>query len=66
MSKCPFWSTVNEKVECYKECPMETFFSIEDNCPFKEYLSGSKISFKGIEELDYSLEDELDINILNI
>ena len=22
MSKCPFWSTTREKVECYRECPI--------------------------------------------
>ena len=58
MSKCPFWSTGMEKVECYKECPMNRFFSIEENCPFKEHLLNSKISFKGIEEYDYRFNEE--------
>lgn len=58
MSKCPFWSTGIEKVECYKGCPMDRFFSIEENCPFKEHLSNSKISIKGIEEYDYRFNED--------
>ena len=57
MSKCPFWSTVKDRVECNTECPMNTL-SLEDNCPFKEYVSDSKLKFKDIvkEEYDYSEE----------
>lgn len=58
MSKCPFWSTGMEKVECYKECPMNMFFSVEENCPFKEHLLNNKISIKGIEEYDYRVSEE--------
>lgn len=65
MSKCPFWSTGKEKIECYESCPMNTFFAIEDNCPFKEYLSNSKIAFKDIEDYDYSLDDEMKIDFIS-
>lgn len=51
MNKCPFWSNEKVKTECYEECPMNNFFAINDNCPFKEYLSNG-IKFKGIEELE--------------
>ncbi|MBE6049201.1 MAG: hypothetical protein E7214_00690 [Clostridium sp.] len=51
MNKCPFWSTGKLKTECYEECPMNNFFAINDNCPFKEYLSNG-IKIKGIEEVE--------------
>lgn len=63
MSKCPFWSTGMQKVECYKECPMDGFFSIEENCPFKEHLVSSKISYKGIEEYDFGSIEENDFKL---
>lgn len=47
MSKCPFWSTGKDRVECNTECPMNTL-ALEDNCPFKEYVSDSKLKFKDI------------------
>jgi hypothetical protein len=63
MSKCPFWSTGIQKVECYEECPMDSFFSIKENCPFKEHLVNSKISIKGIQEYDYVLNEDSDFKL---
>ncbi|MDD6795537.1 MAG: hypothetical protein PUE01_09045 [Clostridiaceae bacterium] len=67
MKNCPFWSTNNKKFNCYKECPMNTFFSINDNCPFQEYLANTKISFKGIEEIAYkqSKDDDIKVDFLS-
>lgn len=46
MSKCPFWSTNKERVNCYNECPMHTVNNENDICPFKELsTSGAKFSF---------------------
>lgn len=43
MSKCPFWSTNKERVNCYNECPIHTIISEDEICPFKEFLaSGNK------------------------
>ncbi|MGG7178658.1 hypothetical protein ACQPU1_13740 [Clostridium paraputrificum] len=58
MSKCPFWSTTKSKVECYSECPMNRMDLKEDNCPFKEYLSESKIKFKDIVSEDFAYSQD--------
>lgn len=39
MRKCPFWSTNNEKVNCYKECPMNPISNENEGCPFNEVSS---------------------------
>lgn len=59
MSKCPFWSTGKEKIECYDECPMNTIVLEEESCPFREYLSDAKMKFKDIvgDDFAYSSED---------
>ena len=45
MSKCPFWSTNKDRVNCYNDCPMHTVGDENDLCPFKEFLTSSaKIS----------------------
>ncbi|WP_066895361.1 hypothetical protein [Clostridium nigeriense] len=57
MSKCPFWSTNKERVNCYSECPMHTISNESEGCPFKEFLSsGAKTSFVDSmnEDLFYS------------
>ena len=41
MSKCPFWSTNKEKVNCYSECPMYTITNENESCPFKEIIISS-------------------------
>lgn len=51
MSKCPFWSTNNEKISCYNTCPMN---SEESTCPFKEFLSSNnKVAF--VDNVDEDL-----------
>lgn len=61
MSKCPFWSSSNKRVNCYSDCPM---YDTEDNsneCVFKEHITMDKIDFKDI--VDYDLQyskDDLD------
>lgn len=54
MSKCPFWSTASEKVNCYKGCPMQLTDSIEELCVFKEHLVDNKVVFKEIVEEDFA------------
>ena len=50
MSKCPFWSTKKEKVNCYSGCPMKiSVQDEEDDCPFKEASNEVKISYKDID-----------------
>ncbi len=62
MSKCPFWSTEKKLIECNNSCPMNDFFSIKDNCPFKEYLEDSGIKIKEIDEGDYSYREEIQLH----
>lgn len=72
MSKCPFWSTKNQVVDCYKECPMlisENGEQDDDQCVFHGCSSSTDISFKDIIKEDYdflnlsSYDEDKKINI---
>ena len=73
MSRCPFWSTTREKVECYRECPILIGESSEGQegelCIFNECTESSSLNFRDIIKDDYSFlnlsmyEDEKTINI---
>ncbi len=57
MSKCPFWSTSKERVNCYNECPMHSLSDENEICFFKDLLPSTvKSSFENTfnEELFYS------------
>ena len=58
MSKCPFWSTKKENVDCYKECPMimseDVVVIEEEQCIFQECSSSTDMNFKDIIKEDYS------------
>lgn len=58
MSKCPFWSTANQKISCYSECPMNPLVTLEEVCPFKECESAGKINYKDIIDEDYVYSQE--------
>lgn len=66
MSKCPFWSTKGNRVECYSDCPMMNFSCSDENCVFKENLTDDKLLFKGIEDNAYSYQtnDIMDFDYL--
>lgn len=61
MSKCPFWSTTKEKVECYNECPIlisELYGGQNgDKCIFHECTESNNMDFKEIIREDYSFLD---------
>ncbi|WP_017211510.1 hypothetical protein [Clostridium beijerinckii] len=72
MSRCPFWSTTKEKVECYSECPIksESLKGQDDKlCIFNECSEAGSIDFKEIMKEDYGFlnlsiyDDEKRINI---
>lgn len=67
MSKCPFWSSMKVKVECYNECPMNPKLKEDDVCIFKEYLNIEKINVKEIDNrfLDFE-EDKYDLSSIGI
>ena len=58
MSKCPFWSTKKQNVDCYEECPMIMTEDGEINggeqCIFHECSSSTDMNFKDIIKEDYS------------
>ena len=53
MSKCPFWSSKKEKINCNNECPMSPIKNQNEVCPFVEHLVGEKVIFKDIIEEDF-------------
>lgn len=73
MSRCPFWSTTREKVECYSECPI---FKSESSrgrdssqCVFHDCSETSGVNFREIIKEEYSFlnlaiyDDEKSTNI---
>ncbi|MBB6622781.1 hypothetical protein [Clostridium gasigenes] len=58
MSKCPFWSTKKERVNCYDECPMNGMVSQKEACPFKKVLDETKIAYKDIENENFAYSQE--------
>ncbi len=57
MSQCPFWSTSDQKVNCYKECPFfiqKESIDEQDECPFK--LLDVKHNFKIKDLLEYDID----------
>lgn len=62
MSKCPFWSSRKEKVNCNGECPMSPSQNNNETCPFIEHLSAEKIVFKDVldEDFEYSRETKVE------
>ena len=58
MSRCPFWSTTRENVECYRECPILIGESSEkqegEQCIFNECTESISVNFRDIVREDYS------------
>lgn len=73
MSRCPFWSTKREKVECYRECPIlmgeSSEWQDDERCIFNGCTESSSLNFRDIIKDDYSFlnlsmyEDEQIIKI---
>ncbi|NLP27946.1 MAG: hypothetical protein GX370_04130 [Clostridia bacterium] len=64
MCQCPFLSTAEEKVTCFKEC---SFYEYEDDgsgCPFKKIKSIKSINIKDIIGLDGVYDREEDKEFL--
>ncbi|MCR4943776.1 MAG: hypothetical protein K5986_04845 [Clostridium sp.] len=57
MRICPFWSSERRKIECSNDCPMNDFYSTEDNCPFQEYLDENSIKIKSIDEGEFAYKE---------
>ena len=58
MSRCPFWSTVREKVECYRECPILIGESSEgqdgEKCMFHDCTESASVNFRDVIKEDYN------------
>jgi hypothetical protein len=71
MSKCPFWSTTREKVECYRECPIceSSEGKDVDQCIFNDCTEARNANFADIIKEDYSFlnlsiyDEEVAMNI---
>lgn len=61
MSKCPFWSTKKERVNCYDGCPMTSCGLDGEGCPFKEVLDEPKIAYKDIANDNFAYPQEQNI-----
>lgn len=57
MGKCPFLSTVNERVNCFERCPLYIYEKEEEGCPFKRQTLAQKISIKDIDLYAYRDEE---------
>lgn len=67
MSKCPFWSSKKEKVNCYTECPMYPVSKNDEICPFVEHLTGNKIVLSEFDsDYSYSQENVYDLSFVGI
>ena len=56
MSKCPFWSTKKEKVECNSECPMmnkNSNMDSDERCIFCECSFDNNIDIKGMMKNEF-------------
>ena len=71
MSKCPFWSTTREKVECYRECPRCELSENKDveQCIFNDCTESRNVNFNNIVKEDYGFlnlsmyDEEANLNI---
>lgn len=66
MSKCPFWSTKKEKVNCYNECPMYPVSKDDEVCPFIEHLNPNKVSINDFDDFGYSQSNIYDLAYMGI
>ncbi|NEU04891.1 hypothetical protein [Clostridium senegalense] len=57
MAKCPLLSTIDEDVECFKECDLYKWEGNDNKCPFIE-LKKSKKALKHICEYEAYKEDK--------
>ncbi|MDT8715206.1 hypothetical protein IAI10_00730 [Clostridium sp. 19966] len=60
MSLCPFLSTSDEKINCYKECPFYHYEEDSEGCPFRKSKAKSTINMKEIAGFDLTYDNEED------
>lgn len=57
MAKCPLLSTIDEDVECFKECEFYKWEGNNNKCPFME-VKKSRKTLKHISEYEAYKEDK--------
>lgn len=57
MSQCPFLTTMEEEVECFKECALYKWGETDEKCPFVELKNFKPFTIKNIADYDFYNED---------
>lgn len=58
MSKCPFLTTYEEEIECFKDCALYKWAENDNKCPFVELKNFKPIKIKNIYEYDLFKDDK--------
>lgn len=59
MTKCPLLSTLDEDVECFKECSLYKWAENNNKCPFLEFKSKRRRqTIKYIYDYEFFKEDK--------
>lgn len=58
MSQCPFLTTIEEEVDCFKECALYKWVDNEEKCPFVELKNFKPFTIKNISDYDLFNEDK--------
>ncbi len=58
MYKCPFLTTYEEEIECFKECALYNWKENESKCPFVEAKYSNNIKIKSIYDYECFRDDK--------
>jgi len=58
MLQCPFLSTMEEDIECFKECELHKWASNGGKCPFVELKDFKPLIIKSISDYDIFNDDK--------
>lgn len=58
MSQCPFLTTMEEEVDCFKECALYKWTDNGGKCPFVELKNFKPFTIKNISDYDLFNEDK--------
>ena len=58
MSQCPFLTTMEEEVDCFKECALYKWGENDEKCPFVEIKNFKPFTIKNISDYDFYNEDK--------
>lgn len=58
MSKCPFLTTIDEDVECFKECSLYKWVDNSGKCPFNQIKELKPFMIKSIQEYNLFNDDK--------